>query len=101
MIKDIILHVMRVLIACEYSGTVRDAFIAKGHEAMSCDLLDTEIPGPHYKGNVLAVLNDGWDMMIAFPPCTYLTYAGVAHWNKPGRKELREDALELFKRLLF
>jgi len=68
---------MKVLIACEYSGIVRDAFIALGHEAMSCDLLDTERPGPHYKGDVRDVLYDGWDMVIAFPPCTYLSNAGA------------------------
>lgn len=64
---------MRVLIACEYSGTVRDAFIAKGHDAMSCDLLPTDVPGPHYQGDVFDVIGDGWDLMIAHPPCTYLT----------------------------
>ena len=61
---------LKILVACEYSGTVRDAFLAKGHDAMSCDILDTESPGPHYKGNVFDILNDGWDMLIAFPPCT-------------------------------
>jgi hypothetical protein len=80
---------MRVLIACEYSGTVRDAFIAKGHNAMSCDILDTESPGPHYKGNALDVLNDGWDMMIAHPPCTYFANSGLHYLKtRPGRKEL-------------
>jgi hypothetical protein len=63
---------MRVLVACEFSGIVRDAFIAKGHDAVSCDLLPTERPGPHIQGDVLEVLGDGWDMMIAHPPCTYL-----------------------------
>ena len=70
---------MKVLIACEFSGIVRDAFIAKGHDAVSCDLLPTEKPGPHIQENVLDILNDGWDMMIAHPPCTYLTNAGVRH----------------------
>lgn len=68
---------MKVLVACEYSGRVRDAFIAKGHDAMSCDLLPTEIPGPHYQGDVFDIINDGWDMMIAHPPCTYLSNAGA------------------------
>ena len=97
---------MRVLVACEYSGIVRDAFIAKGHEAMSCDILDTESPGPHYKGNVLDVLNDGWDMMIAFPPCTYLTHAGIGHFNVErygqkaiDRKVKQQEAFEFFKLL--
>ena len=72
---------MRVLIACEYSGTVRDAFSAKGHDAMSCDILPTDAPGPHYQGSVLDILNDGWDMMIGHPPCTYLANSGV-RWLK-------------------
>jgi hypothetical protein len=92
---------MRVLVACEYSGIVRDAFIAKGHDAMSCDLLPTESPGPHYQGDVFNIINDGWDMMIAHPPCTYLSYVGNRHWNNPGREELREDALDFFVSLAF
>jgi hypothetical protein len=90
---------MRVLVACEYSGIVRDAFIARGHDAMSCDLLDTERPGPHYVGDVRDVLYDGWDLMIAHPPCTYLSYAGTRHWNTPGRISKRLDALEFFRML--
>lgn len=66
---------MKVLIACEYSGIVREAFIARGHDAWSCDLLDTEILGNHIKGDVLEILDDGWDLMIAHPPCTYLSNA--------------------------
>lgn len=91
---------MKVLVACEYSGTVRDAFIAAGHDAMSCDLLPTEKPGPHYQGDVRDVLNDGWDLMIAHPDCTYLCSSGL-HWNKrvPGRAEKTEASLE-FVRLL-
>ena len=68
---------MKVLVACEYSGTVRDAFIARGHEAMSCDILPTDVPGPHYQGDVRDVLDNGWDLMIAHPPCTYLSNAGA------------------------
>lgn len=67
---------MKVLVACEFSGIVREAFKAKGHDAWSCDLLPTEIPGQHIQGDVLEHLNDGWDMMIAHPPCTYLSRAG-------------------------
>lgn len=91
---------MRVLIACEYSGTVRDAFIAAGHEAMSCDLLPTDVPGPHYQGNVCDILNDGWDLMVAHPPCTYLSVSGM-HWTTRGLRDpqLTEDALA-FVRLL-
>lgn len=69
---------MRVLVACEFSGVVRDAFIARGHDAMSCDFLPTEAPGPHYQGDVLEIIGDGWDLMIAHPPCTFLT--GSAEW---------------------
>jgi hypothetical protein len=76
---------MKVLIACEYSGTVRDAFIARGHEAMSCDLLPTDKPGPHYQGSVFDILDQGWDLMIAHPPCTYLSNAG-ARWLYPNKK---------------
>jgi hypothetical protein len=70
---------MRVLIACEFSGIVRDAFKEKGHDAWSCDLLPTEREGNHIQGDVLEILNQGWDLMIAHPPCTYLTNAGVRH----------------------
>jgi len=73
---------MRVLIACEFSGTVRDAFIAKGHDAMSCDLEPTESPGPHYQGDVFDIINDGWDLMIAHPPCTHLAVSGARHFAK-------------------
>lgn len=76
---------MKVLIACEFSGRIRDAFIAKGHDAWSCDLLPTERPGPHIQGDILEILNDGWDLMIAHPPCTYLSRAG-ARWLYPKGK---------------
>lgn len=91
---------MRVLVACEFSGIVREAFKAKGHDAWSCDLLPTEIPGQHIQGDVLETINDGWDMMIAHPPCTYLAVSGL-HWNKkiPGRADKTNDAL-FFVRLL-
>ena len=91
---------MKVLIACEYSGTVRDAFRAAGHDAMSCDLLPTDAPGPHYLGDVRDVLGDGWDLMIAHPPCTYLSVSGM-HWTRRGVRDpqLTEDALA-FVRLL-
>lgn len=91
----------RVLVACEFSGVVRDAFIRQGHDAVSCDLLDTEVEGPHIKGDVLEVLDDGWDMMIAHPPCTYLCSSGL-HWNKrrPERQQKTEEALEFVEALL-
>ena len=71
---------MKVLVACEYSGVVRDAFIRRGHDAMSCDLLASEKPGPHYKGNVLDILDHGWDLMIAHPPCKHLASSGARWW---------------------
>ena len=73
---------MRVLVACEYSGRVRDAFIAKGHEAMSCDLLPTDAPGPHHQGDVYNILDRGWDLIIAHPPCTALTVAGNSTYGE-------------------
>ena len=90
---------MRILIACEFSGIVRDAFCAAGHDAISCDLLPTEKPGSHYQGDVLDILNDKWDMMIAHPPCTYLTNAGNAHASKPGRAAKRDEAFDFFMKL--
>lgn len=89
---------MRVLIACEYSGIVRDAFIARGHDALSCDLLDTEQPGPHYKGDVRDVLSDSWDLMICHPPCTHLAVSG-ARWFKDKQAE-QADALSFVRMLL-
>ncbi len=88
---------MKVLVACEYSGTVRDAFRAAGHDAMSCDLLPTDVPGPHYQGDVRDVLGDGWDLMIAHPPCTHLAVSG-ARWFHLKRQE-QAEALD-FVRLL-
>ena len=92
---------MRVLVACEYSGRVRDAFAARGHDAMSCDLLPTDAPGKHYQGDIFDVIDDGWDLMIAHPPCTYLCSSGL-HWNKriDGRQALTDDALTFVQRLL-
>lgn len=83
---------MRVLVACEFSGIVRDAFRSRGHDSWSCDLLDTESPGNHIKGDVLAHLGDGWDLMIAHPPCTHLAVSG-ARWFSEKRKE-QEEALD-------
>lgn len=92
---------MKVLVACEYSGRVRDAFKALGHDAWSCDLLPTDQPGQHYEGDVFDIINDGWDLMVCHPPCTYLASSGL-HWNKkrPERAALTEEAIEFCKRLL-
>src|SRR5262249_51190785 len=89
---------MRVLVACEFSGIVRDAFSARGHHAVSCDLIESERPGPHYLGNVLNLLNDGWDLMIAHPPCTHLAVSG-ARWFAE-RQGLQELALAFVRDLL-
>lgn len=88
---------MRVLVACEYSGRVRDAFIKNGHDAMSCDLLPTEADGPHYCGDIRDVIDDTWDLMIAHPPCTHLAVSG-SRWFKNKRAE-QDEALQ-FVRLL-
>lgn len=94
---------MRVLIACEFSGTVRDAFLRRGHYAMSCDLLpcESQASGDHYQGDVRDILDHGWDLMIAHPPCTYLCSSGL-HWNKrrPERVKLTEEALDFVRLLL-
>jgi len=90
---------MRVLVACEYSGRVRDAFIAHGHDAMSCDLLETEAPGPHYQGSVQNILSDGWDLMIAHPPCTHLAVSGSRHFPEKIADGRQQAALD-FVRLL-
>ena len=92
---------MKVLVACEYSGIVRDAFIARGHDAISCDLLPTDKAGPHYQGDVFDIINDEWDLMIAHPPCTYLTNAGVCHLHKnTSRWPLLFEGAEFFRKLL-
>ena len=96
---------MKVLVACEFSGTVRDAFIAKGHDAISCDLLPTEKPGPHYQGNVFDIINEGFDLMIAHPPCTYISNAGARHLYPGGllnqeRYQKGLEAADFFIKLL-
>ena len=89
---------MKVLIACEFSGIVRDAFARRGHDAWSCDLLPTESEGNHIQGDVLEILDGGWDLMIAFPPCTHLAVSG-ARWFK-GKHEEQEEALDFIWHLL-
>ncbi len=77
---------MKVLVACEFSATVRDAFAAKGHDVLSCDIEPTDVPGPHYQGDVMDILYEPWDLLIAHPPCTYLSNAG-ARFLYPGGKD--------------
>ena len=92
---------MKVLIACEYSGTVRDSFIKKGHDTISCDLLPTDKSGQHYQGDVFDIINDGFDLMIAHPPCTYLSNSGVQHLHKDAKRWIDLfDGAEFFKQLL-
>lgn len=82
---------MKVLIACEFSGIVRDAFAARGHDAWSCDLLETERPGQHIVGDCREILRRGWDLMIAHPPCTYLCNSGIRWLYKGGKKANGRD----------
>jgi hypothetical protein len=91
---------MRVLVACERSGCVRDAFLALGHDAWSCDLMPSETSGPHFQGDVFAVLDCGWDLMISHPPCTYLSASGM-HWTTRGLwpYEKTLEALKFVRRL--
>lgn len=93
---------MKILIACEYSGIVRDAFVKKGHDAMSCDLLNSSSPGKHYKGDVFELLKyENFDMLIGFPPCTYLSKVQLWRCNKDiSRKLLQLQAINFFKNLL-
>jgi len=99
---------MKVLVACEYSGIVRDAFTAKGHDAWSCDILPTESQGNHIQDDILKHLDKGWDLMIAHPPCTYLSNAGIRWFNEEKygdkarlRKQLRLESLEFVKKLYY
>jgi hypothetical protein len=90
---------MRVLIACEYSGAVRDAFIAKGHDAISCDLLPTDKEGPHYQGNVFDLDLSQFDLMIAHPPCTHLAVSGARHFARKRESGEQQAAIDFFMKL--
>jgi len=91
---------VKVLVACEYSGRVRDAFIARGHDAISCDLLPTEAPGPHYQGDVMDIIGDGFDLMIAHPPCTHLAVSGARHFAAKRASGVQQQALDFVRALL-
>ena len=92
---------MKVLVACEYSGRVREAFRRRGHEAMSCDLLDAEDGSPfHFKGNVLEILSSGWDLMVAHPPCTHLAVSGARHFAAKRANGSQQEALDFVKALM-
>jgi len=88
----------RVLVACERWGRVRDAFIAAGHDAVSCDLEPTETPGPHIQADIRDVVPDGWDTLIGFPPCTFLASSGARWWK--GRERQQADAVDFVRRLM-
>jgi hypothetical protein len=88
---------VKVLIACEYSGVVRDAFIAKGHDAVSCDIIDTEVRGPHIKGDVSDLFNEHWDLIIAHPPCTYLCRQSSRWIESRGLQKEFDEAWKFFK----
>ena len=83
---------MKILVACEFSGTVRDAFLKKGHDAISCDILEGEGDGPHYQGDIRDILYNGWDLIIAHPPCTYLANSGVSWLHKDETRWPKLDA---------
>lgn len=91
---------MRVLVACEYSARVREAFRKKGHDAWSCDLLETEVEGNHYQGDVFDIINEGWDLMIAHPPCTHLAVSGARHFAAKQASGVQQEALEFVQKLL-
>jgi hypothetical protein len=87
---------VKVLVACEFAGRVRDAFIAKGHDAVSCDILPTESLGPHHQGDVIPLLSQGWDMMIAFPPCTHLAVSGARHFAQKRADGRQQQGIDFF-----
>ena len=87
---------MRVLVACEYSGTVRDAFAKLGHDAWSCDILPTDSPGQHYQCDIMEVMGKGWDLMIAFPPCTHLAVSGAKHFAKKRADGRQQQGIDFF-----
>lgn len=91
---------MRVLVACEYSGTVRDAFRDLGHEAMSCDLLPTDVPGPHYQGDLFDVIDYPWDLLVAHPPCTHLAVSGSRHFEAKRMDGRQQSAVSFFMRIV-
>lgn len=91
---------LKVLVACEYSGIVRDAFISEGHDAISCDLLLSEKPGPHYHGDVADIINDGWDLLIGHPPCTHLAVSGARHFMEKITDGRQQSALDFVQMLM-
>ena len=93
---------MRVLVACEFSGTVRDAFVRQGHYAMSCDLSESDAPGLHWRGDIIRLINIRlpWDLMIAHPPCTHLAVSGARHFKEKRESGVQQEALDFVRQLL-
>jgi hypothetical protein len=91
---------MKILVACEFSGVVREAFTAKGHDAWSCDIEPTDTPGQHYQGDVMDILNDGWDMMIAHPPCTHLAVSGARHFEAKRKDGRQQQGIDFFMAMI-
>ena len=87
---------MKVLVACEFSGTVRNAFAKLGHDSWSCDLEATDVPGNHYQGNMFDIINEGWDLMIAHPPCTHLAVSGARHFEQKRADGRQQQGIDLF-----
>jgi|TARA_Y100000289_G_C3909829_1_gene143980 site-specific DNA-cytosine methylase len=90
---------MKVLVACEYSGTVRDAFAKRGHDAISCDLLPTDKAGKHYQGDIFDIIDDDYDLIIAHPPCTYLTVSNAKNWAELVRTGKQQAAIRFVERI--
>jgi len=91
---------MKILIACEFSGTVREAFTKLGHDVTSCDIEPTDIPGKHYQGDIADIINDGWDMMIAFPPCTHLAVSGARHFEQKRKDGRQQQGIDFFMSMI-
>lgn len=91
---------MKILIGCEYSGRVRDAFLSLGHDAMSCDLLPTDVPGPHYEGDLFDVIDYPWDLAIFHPECTHLAVSGARHFTEKRKDGRQQSAVSFFMRLV-
>jgi hypothetical protein len=94
------INAMKILVACEYSGTVRDAFLRLGHDAISCDILPSDTEGPHYQGDVLDIIDNGFDMMIAHPPCTHLAVSGARHFAAKRANGLQQKAIDFVRILM-
>ena len=91
---------MKILIACEYSGAVREAFKNIGHDVTSCDIKPSEILGNHYQGDIFDIINDGWDMMIAFPPCTHLAVSGAKHFEQKRKDGRQQEGINFFMKIV-